>query len=149
MVDVVNKDKKIIAEIKNKHNTTKGNHKVAIYDDLKFLLQGKYKGYTGFYVEILPLRKKTYNKEFTPSDNKTRSKRKARKDIRVIDGLSWYKLISNNENFISVFYEKLLVNAIKYSNDNVEDKYKISINESIAGDPIFDVFLNKAFDLDK
>jgi len=149
VVDVVNKDKKIIAEIKNKHNTTKGNHKVAIYDDLKFLLQGKYKGYTGFYVEILPLRKKTYNKEFTPSDNKTRSKRKARKDIRVIDGLSWYKLISNNENFISVFYEKLLVNAIKYSNDNVEDKYKISINESIAGDPIFDVFLNKAFDLDK
>jgi hypothetical protein len=33
--DLKNDSEKIIAEIKNKHNTTKGNHKVAIYDDLK------------------------------------------------------------------------------------------------------------------
>ena len=34
VVDVVNNERKIIAEIKNKHNTTKGNHKTRIYDDL-------------------------------------------------------------------------------------------------------------------
>jgi hypothetical protein len=149
VVDVVNKDKKIIAEIKNKHNTTKGNHKVAIYDDLEFLLEGKYEGYTGFFVEILPLKRKIYNKEFTPSDNKTKSRRKARNDIRVIDGLSWYKLISSSENFVSVLYKKLLVDAFKYSNNSVEDKLKISINQSIASDPMFNVFLNMTFDLDK
>ena len=34
-LDVVNEEKKIIAEVKNKFNTTKGNHKVEIYDAIK------------------------------------------------------------------------------------------------------------------
>ncbi|OGH64973.1 MAG: hypothetical protein A2821_00670 [Candidatus Magasanikbacteria bacterium RIFCSPHIGHO2_01_FULL_41_23] len=62
VVDLVNKDAKIIAEVKNKHNTTKGNHKVAIYDDLKKLLSTKYKGYVGYYVEVIPICKLPYSK---------------------------------------------------------------------------------------
>ena len=33
VIDLKNITKKIIAEVKNKHNTTKGNHKKDIYDD--------------------------------------------------------------------------------------------------------------------
>jgi hypothetical protein len=66
VVDVINKERKIIAEVKNKFNTTKGNHKIAIYDDFQSLLDGKYSGYTAYYVSILT--KKRINKPFTPPD---------------------------------------------------------------------------------
>jgi len=45
---------KIIAEIKNKYNTTKGADKKTLYDNLELALLNKYKGYTGYYVEIIP-----------------------------------------------------------------------------------------------
>ena len=47
LVDIRNTGKKIIAEIKNKHNTTKGSDKVVIYDALKHALNNDYPGFTG------------------------------------------------------------------------------------------------------
>src|SRR3989339_1324651 len=43
LIDVVNKEKLIIAEIKNKYNTTKGNHMKNIYDDILSSLESDYK----------------------------------------------------------------------------------------------------------
>ena len=64
-LDILNKRKKIIAEIKNKHNTTKGNHKIEIYDAIKAKLKlVEYSGYTGYLVEIIPKGKKKYDKPF-------------------------------------------------------------------------------------
>ena len=57
IIDVVNPSKKIIAEIKNKHNTIKGSNKADLYYDLEKLVMPKsseYKGYTAYYVEIIP-----------------------------------------------------------------------------------------------
>ncbi|CCN50661.1 Type II restriction enzyme (Eco47II Sau96I) (fragment) [Vibrio nigripulchritudo MADA3029] len=47
LIDIVCDNKKIIAEIKNKHNTPKGSHMVAIYQDLArvIALQPRYAGY--------------------------------------------------------------------------------------------------------
>jgi len=42
VLDIVNHKKKIVAEIKNKFNTTKGNHKPAIYDDIESELGKNY-----------------------------------------------------------------------------------------------------------
>ena len=89
IIDVVNKEKKIIAEIKNKHNTTKGNHKKVIYDDLNECLNNRYKGYTGYCVEILPKNRKIYNVPFTPPDNVTGVSRVLNEKIRLIDGKSF------------------------------------------------------------
>ncbi len=104
VVDIVCHKKKIVAEIKNKFNTTKGNHKVAIYDDISKLLSGKYSGYTGYYVEIIPKKPEKYNKCFIPSDNtvkdKRMKKRLAREDIRIIDGRSFYELLTGDDNAI-------------------------------------------------
>ncbi len=108
VVDIVCHKRKIIAEIKNKHNTTKGNHKVAIYDDISTLLKTpKYKGYTGYYVEIIPKKPKQFNIPFTPPDNTTKTNRTVREDIRKIDGKSFYELLTDDNNAIYKMYEKI------------------------------------------
>ena len=105
--DVINREKKIIAEIKNKYNTTKGNHKVSIYDDASSLLNEKYKGYTAYYVEIIPKNNSRYDKPFSPSDNRTGERRSVNESIRLIDGMSFYALASGYENALGMLYEKL------------------------------------------
>ena len=175
VVDVVNNERKIIAEIKNKHNTTKGNHKTRIYDDLNYQLINNYIGYTSYYVEILPEKQKAYNKVFTPSDNEKGSQKKdllkkyketgdnqfrieaeaikrnrnANENIRVIDGLSWYSLVSGDRNFVIDLYNKHIINAIKYSDEQTDRQYlKIPLSEALKDNTIFDKFLNKAYFLD-
>ncbi|EEY38563.1 Eco47II family restriction endonuclease [Vibrio mimicus] len=106
LVDIECEQKKLIAEIKNKHNTTKGNHKVAIYDDLEQRLASR-PDYTGYYVEILPPKKKVYNTPFTPSDNKTGQRRNANEKIRQIDGKSFYALLTGHNDAIRELYENL------------------------------------------
>ncbi len=124
VVDLVCHEKNIIAEIKNKHNTTKGNHKVAVYDDLNTrLLLPEFKGYTGYYVEVLPPPNKTvYNIPFTPSDNKTNQRRPKHESIRKIDGRSFYALVTGEEGALDQVYFNLaeIVLEILYDKDLVD-----------------------------
>ncbi len=107
-LDVINEKMKIIAEIKNKFNTTKGNHKVEIYDAIKSKLKmPEYVGYTGYYVEIIPQGKKQYIKHFTPPDNKTSKRRSENAKILVIDGASFYKLATGREYAIQELFEAI------------------------------------------
>lgn len=106
LIDIVSDEKKLVAEIKNKHNTTKGNHKIAIYQDLVTAVAGR-PGYTGYYVEILPAGAKQYNKCFTPSDNKFKRRMPVREDIRVIDGQSFYKLLTGSDDALPELYREL------------------------------------------
>jgi hypothetical protein len=105
--DVKNDKKKIIAEVKNKHNTTKGNHKVAIYDDLEQQLNNNYPGYTAYYVEVIPKNKKVYDKPFIPPDNRTHSRRATNDSIRVIDGKSFYALATGDKDALEKIYSVL------------------------------------------
>jgi len=131
VVDVINKDRKIIAEIKNKFNTTKGNHKVRIYDDFSSLLNSSHQGYTAYYVEIIPKGGKRYDSPFTPSDNQNKKRREANEQIRVIDGYSFYKLATGQPDALYQLYEATLsivkklkgING-KYSNDGLLALFK-------------------------
>jgi hypothetical protein len=105
--DLLNNKKGIIAEVKNKFNTTKGNHKVAIYDDLNSQLAGKFKGYTAYYVEVIPQNRKEYNDPFTPSDNKTKTRRAKNEKIRRIDGNSFYFYATGEKNALKMLYNAL------------------------------------------
>lgn len=126
VVDIVNEDRKIIAEIKNKHNTTKGSDKKTLYDNLQNQLNGKYKGFTGYYVEIIPKNRKTYNHVFTPPDNMTKHNRLPNELIRVIDGKSFYDLASGTDEALHKLYE-VLPQVIKAVTDNkIEDKVSAS-----------------------
>jgi hypothetical protein len=117
-LDVINKEQKIIAEVKNKFNTTKGNHQVEIYDAIKSKLKdNRYNGFTGYFVEIIPKNKKSYDKPFTPSDNKTKKRRPTNKKIKVIDGASFYALATGRKRALQELFEVLpevLVNNFKF-----------------------------------
>lgn len=121
LVDIVCEEKKIIAEVKNKHNTTKGNHKVQIYRDLAQKIDELGGGYIGYYVEVLPKGAKSYDEPFTPSDNQAKKKLPKREDIRVIDGNSFYAKLTGKDNALKELYENLpsIVNEIILEKFNV------------------------------
>jgi len=99
--------RQIVAEVKNKYNTTKGNHKKVIYDDLNTLITSTYNGYTGYYVEIIPKSKRPYDNPFTPSDNETGQRRPTNEKIRIIDGRSFYKLVTGHDDALKNLYKVL------------------------------------------
>jgi hypothetical protein len=107
VIDVCNKMKKIIAEIKNKFNTTKGSDKKTIYDNLNSQLKTPYNGFTGYYVEIIPRRRGLYNLPFTPSDNVLKNTRPVNQKIRVIDGKSFYALATGIPDALEMLYKIL------------------------------------------
>ena len=125
IVDVENTKKKIVAEIKNKYNTTKGNHKIEIYDELEAVLNMRDKKWISYYVEIIPQNKKTYNKPFVPSDHKTKRRRPENDRIRIIDGKSFYDLASGTKDTLKKLYIVLpkVIEGIK--NVKLDSKFKL------------------------
>jgi Eco47II restriction endonuclease len=70
-VDLVCTDKKIIAEVKNKYNTVTGGKLADQYYSLERLVTpnaSQYKGYTSYFVNIIPKKPQRYDKTFEPSD---------------------------------------------------------------------------------
>lgn len=138
--DVKSDTKKIVAEIKNKYNTTKGNHKVAIYDDLKKQIEGKYIGYVAYYVEVIPKAKEPYDKPFTPSDNTTHTKRPENEKIRIIEGKSFYELASGDPAAIKKLYQVLpaviqeILSKNEYANSFSAESRKTDIKNDVARD---------------
>lgn len=135
-IDVINEDRRIIAEIKNKHNTIKGSDKCGTYEHLDGLVTqkiSKYKDYTAYYVAIIPRTAKRYNKEFTPPD-RTKGKSCSKNSlIREIDGYSFYALASGVEDALSQIFDAIIALIIK-----LRPHYKVD-EEFIRG------YFNKAF----
>jgi hypothetical protein len=107
VVDLRNTSQKIVAEVKNKFNTTKGSDKIRIYDLLTSVLQNGHEDFTGYYVEIIPPGRRRYNTPFTPSDNVAHARRTENTRIRVIDGYSFYDLASGHEDALRKLYAAL------------------------------------------
>lgn len=110
VVDIICPDRKIIAEIKNKHNTVKGSDKVKVYDLMERAVMTKghqYKGFTGYYVEVIPKSAARYDKPFTPPDNQTGQPRTANPLIRQIDGYSFYASATGVSDALSQLFAAL------------------------------------------
>ncbi len=138
IVDLRCTSKKILAEVKNKWNTTKGNHKVRIYDDLKKILtKPQYQGYKGYYVAILS--KSKINTPFTPSDNETSTRRTPNKNIIEIDGATFYDIATGEKNSLKRLYHTLPYILSKILKNNNILKF--------SQDPIFDVLSKNSLDL--
>jgi hypothetical protein len=104
--DVRNTGKKIIAEIKNKHNTMNARSSLSVYDNLqRHIDYSEDKIDTAFLVEIVPKYPKPYQVPFTPSERGTR--RPARNDILRIDGQSFYELATGYPDALKALYETL------------------------------------------
>jgi len=110
VVDLINKDQKIIAEVKNKYNTVTGGKLADQYYSLERLVMPKassYKGYTAYFVNIIPKRPELYDKTFEPSDKDKGSKCPKNKQIRIIDGNSFYTLVTGQKTALQDLYKVL------------------------------------------
>ena len=110
IIDLVSQEDKIIAEIKNKYNTISGGKLADLYNSLNGLIMPKssiYKGYTAYYVAIIPKSRKRFNREFTPSDKEIGEKCQSNNNIREIDGASFYDLVTNEKNALLQLYNAL------------------------------------------
>ena len=84
--------------------------------------------------------KNSVNKPFTPSDNtkKKKKKRKSREDLREIDGVTFFTLITEDKLFLKkVYYE--MFNYLK------ELTGKSELAEKILTDKRFEEFFDKTF----
>lgn len=103
--DVINESKKIIAEIKNKHNTMNSRSGIAVYDNLAGWLDYGKSDFTAYAVGIVPKNPEPFVSKFTPSSRGI--KRAARKNLLMVDGRSFYEMAAGRKDAIDMLYKAL------------------------------------------
>ena len=105
-LDILNEEESWCAEIKNKHNTTKGNHKPKLYEDIELWVDHytvEYgRPFTGYYVQIIPRKPEDFNTAFFPSDHGTRKPK--REDIREITAALLFDKITGEKDSLKRLY---------------------------------------------
>ena len=139
IVDLRNKSRKIVAEVKNKYNTVKGSDKIGVYEELARWrgADKNHRDYTAYYVQIL-VKNGSFDCPFTPSDN-TKAGAKAAPDekIREIDGRSFYKLVTGSETAIDDLYS-VLPEVLAKASDNKLDA------DAVKSHPMFQKLFDQA-----
>jgi hypothetical protein len=111
-IDLVNEEKRIVVELKNKHNTVKKSDLKNVYEELQEAVMHKtsrYRGFTAYYTTIIPADHKTFNRPFTPSDNATKTLKHENALIREIDGYSFYAIAIGVNDALAQLFEVLPV----------------------------------------
>lgn len=126
-VDLANHKKMILAELKNKHNTLNAAGTIKLYEKLSELVNNKssmFKGYTSYYVQIIPKSSSGIDDYFYPSDNASGERSKKDEKIRVIDGRKFYALASG----VDTALDDLFAIAPKVFDDlNIKMKSKLNV----------------------
>jgi hypothetical protein len=130
IIDLLSEQNKIIAEIKNKYNTISGGKLSDLYYSLDKQVSPKssiYKGYTAYYVAIIPKKGERYNKPFTPSDKEKGEKCPQNEHIREIDGASFYSLVTGSESALEDLFDVLpeVINVCSEGKYQITDKKKL------------------------
>ena len=97
--DLENPEKKILAEIKNKHNTMNSPNKKKVVGDLETHLQGKKGSWKGYLVIILPKNPKIYKTLLEKLGNN--------KELYEIDGMSFYEMVTGDKNALNDLFDVL------------------------------------------
>ncbi|MCY4229145.1 MAG: Eco47II family restriction endonuclease [Gammaproteobacteria bacterium] len=92
--DLENKQEKIIAEVKNKHNTMNATNKRKVVSDLETALRQKKGEWTAYLVIIVPKKPNRYTKPLSSSKN-----------VIEIDGASFYELATGYETALRDLYD--------------------------------------------
>jgi Eco47II restriction endonuclease len=126
IVDLESFDKKVIAEIKNKHNTVTGGKLAGLYQDLESQVMpknSKYKDYTAYYVMIIPKKPIRFNEKFTPPNKSTGSRCSDNNLIRKIDGSSFYTMVTGENDALSQLFDILPDVIEKICKDTTQYKF--------------------------
>lgn len=116
IVDLLNENRKIIAEVKNKYSTVTGGDLAGKYKGLEELISPKhsrFKDYCAFFVNIIPRKPIRTNAPFTPSDKGCGFQCPLNPNIRIIDGASFYELVTGRFNALKELHAAL-PHAIEY-----------------------------------
>jgi hypothetical protein len=143
-VDLVSDKHKMVAEVKNKHNTVKKSDLKAVYDELQAAVlhkTSKYHGYTAYYVTVVPASQKRFSRAFTPSDNETKTLRQANQQILEIDGYSFYALVTGEKDALKQLY-LVLPQVIK---DLLAEQKSPNQIMALSQEPLFAELFAKAF----
>lgn len=108
--DLVNDQKTIIAEIKNKYHTVKGSDEIGYYKGLDNLVNnknGQYNGATAYFVRVIPKNPTPFDVPFTPSDNEKGKRAPVDANIRDIDGRSFYALVTGVDDALDQLHEQI------------------------------------------
>ncbi len=123
VVDVVSHEHKVIAEVKNKHNTLSGGKRSDQYENLEKLVMQKasrYHGYTAYFVTIIPKSPERFDRPFTPSEKETGARVQDNPLIREIDGSSFYHLVTGRKDALAEMF-KVLPDVISGVSGKVSD----------------------------
>jgi hypothetical protein len=135
IVDLLSTKHKIIAEVKNKFNTVSGGKLSGHYYSMNTSVMSKtsiYKGYTAYFVEIIPKKPIRYDIPFVPSDASEGQKTPTNELIRKIDGMSFYELVTGDTNALSDLYNVLPTVVKKIEPDADLDSVKLRALFKIA-----------------
>ena len=130
IIDLLSEKNKAIAEIKNKYNTISGGKLSDLYYSLDKQISPKssiYKGYTAYYVAVIPKKDKRYNKPFAPSDKDKGEKCPLNEHIREIDGASFYSLVTGSESALEDLFDSLpeVIKTFSEGKYQVKDTVKL------------------------
>ncbi|WP_395088986.1 Eco47II family restriction endonuclease [Armatimonas sp.] len=148
MLDIRNQKIKIVAEIKNKHNTIKGSSNADMYDTLNAWISNQDEGFTAYLVHIIPDKGKPYDIPYTPA--KGGLKRPTNNSIRVIDGRSFYAKVFSLPNALDLIFEKLpeVINDVilETNSDKItKNNNPIVVREVINSDEKFGLSFSDLF----
>ncbi|MCK9504513.1 MAG: Eco47II family restriction endonuclease [Porticoccaceae bacterium] len=133
VVDLVCQKKKIIAEVKNKYNTVSGGKLADQYYSLERLVEPKnsvYKGFTAYFVAIIPKKPDRYDELFQPSDKDKGKRCQQNEAIREIDGASFYSLVTGEENALENLYRVLPAVIEKIFKEEGKANYRLADKSS-------------------
>jgi len=145
VVDLIHKDTKIIAEVKNKYSTVTGGKLAEQYYSLERLIMPKasaYKGYTSYFVNIIPKKPERYDKSFEPSDKDKGAKCPENESIRIIDGASFYTLATGQETALEDLHQ-VLPKVIEDIFNNLYKETGFEITDKKAFSQYFSLAYNK------
>lgn len=138
VVDLVNDTRKIYAEVKNKFNTVKGSDKIGVYNALAHWrgMHKDFKEYTGYYVQIL-VKGNSFDRPFTPPDNKAQNKPQPNEYIREVDGKTFYEMVTGSPTALADLYNILPTVLAKASDGKLNA-------EQVKGHPLYTDLYQKA-----
>lgn len=116
IVDLLNEDRTIIAEVKNKYSTVTGGDLADKYKGLDELVSPKhsrFKGYCAYFVNIIPRKPVRSDIPFTPSNKGSGTLCASNPNIRIIDGASFYQLVTGRSDALKELHTALPY-AIEY-----------------------------------
>ncbi|MCG7377932.1 Eco47II family restriction endonuclease [Paenibacillus sp. ACRSA] len=121
-IDIVCEGRNLIAEIKNKHNTLKGENKKDLFSKIKEQLRER-NVETGYYVRIIDQTSKNEEWKFTHKNEEYSDP-----NVKIISGDQFYYLLTEDKKAFAKLYKALPIALRDYIN-SLKENEKIKPSE--------------------